>query len=337
MGFVQMSDVIFCLVCHHKNAADAQVCSFCGTPISQSKPLERTTQKMATLPVSPPGIESLSRRHLPKLPDNSFALFVMDELDPLIVENSEAIYLGRFTQNPTSSSVDLTRYGAAELGVSRSHARITWSDGVYALEDLASTNGTWLNYQRLAFGKSYELHNGDVVLLGQFQMAICLPESIHKWEVTFDVRRTMTAETVYLQMLTPYFLETALSKFLQAIMDVQQVCLQCRGQNTEEVHILSIRAAEQGPLLHVALDNANEAIHHIRKWVNPLRQVYAGRTSTEMKVDDPAFQKELLQAVDSILLDVNPALDGDAQKDFTRQLKPAVTTLVSSELEIVPL
>jgi hypothetical protein len=332
-----MNDVIFCLVCHHKNAADAKVCSFCGAPIGQSRPAERTTQKMASVPVSPAGIESLSKRYLPKLPDNSFALFVMDELDPLIVENSEAIYLGRFTQDPTTSSVDLTKYGAAELGVSRSHARMTWSDGVYRLEDLASTNGTWLNYQRLAFGKSYELHNGDIILLGQLQVTVCLPESIHKWEVTFDVRRNRTVETVYLQILTPFFMKTVLSKFLQGIVDLQQICLQCRGQNSEDIHILSIRAGEEGPLLHISLDNANEAVNLIRKWVNPLRHAYAGLTSPEKDAEEPVFQKELLLTVENILLDVCPGLDDDDHKEFVKHLKPAVLTLVSSELEIISL
>lgn len=333
-----MSDAIFCIVCHHKNAADANVCSFCGAPVAPARSKERTTKKMAPVSVGPAGTEPLSKHYLPKLPDNSFALFVMEDTEPLIVENSEAIYLGRFTQQtPTATSIDLTKYKAAELGVSRLHARITWSDGFYHLEDLASTNGTWLNYQRLAFGKSYELHNGDIILLGQLQIAICLPENIHKWEVAFDVHRNKTVNTVYLQILTPYFMETVLSKFLQSIVDLQQVCLQCRRQNTEDVHILAIKAAEQGPLLHVSLDNANEAVHHIRKWVNPLRQVYTGLAAPETEVDGPVFQKELLQTVENILLDVNPALDVDAQKGFIRQLKPLVITLASSELEIVPL
>ena len=332
-----MSDVIFCLVCHYKNKGDATECSFCGAPIPQNSLSERTTSRMAPVSASPAGIESLSKRNLPSLPDNSFALFVMDEPDPLIVENGEAVYLGRFTQTPTPSSVDLTQYGAAELGVSRSHARITFSDGVYRLEDLASTNGTWLSYQRLAFGKSFELHNGDIILLGQLQLTICLPESTHKWEVAFDVRRKMTMDTVSLQMLTPHFLHSVLSIFLQAIVDFQQVCLQCRAQYSQDIHILSIKTVEQGPLLHIALDNANEAVHHIRKWVNPLRQVYAGLAASETDAEGPDFQKELLQTTNSILLDVNPGLDEAAQKEFVKQLKPAVMTLVSSELEIIPL
>jgi hypothetical protein len=260
----------------------------------------------------------------------------MDYLDPLIVENSEAVYLGRFAQVPTASSVDLTQYDAAELGVSRSHARITWTEGIYELEDLASSNGTWLNYQRLAYGKSYELHNGDIILLGQLQLTIYLPESTRKWEVNFDVRRNKTVDTVYLQILTPYFMENVLSKFLQAIVDLQQVCLLCRGQNIEDVHILSIRAAHQSPILHISLDNANEVVHYVRKWVNPLRQVYAGMTLPQ-EVESPVFQKELLQTVDNILRDINPGLDEDARKEFVEQLKPAIITLVSSELEIISL
>jgi hypothetical protein len=329
-----MSEVIFCPACHHKNEEDAKVCSFCGTPLTFAQQATSTTEKMASAMVSTASLESLSKRYLPKLPDDSFALFVMDDPEPLIIENTEAVYLGRFVQTPTASSLDLTKYGAAELGVSRSHARIIWRDGIYQLEDLASTNGTWLNYQRLAFGKSYELHNGDILLLGQLQLTICLPESLHKWEVTFDVRRNKTLDTVYLQILTPYYLETVVSKFLQALVELQQVSLQCRGQSVEEVHILSIKAADQKPLLHISLDNANEAILQVRKWINPLRELYAAPAPAEgeKSLDLP---RELLKTVDSILLEINPTMDDEIHKNFAKQLKPAVETLTNSELEIV--
>ena len=329
-----MSDVIFCPACHHKNPNDAKVCSFCGAALVHDQPADSTTEKLASAMVSTASLESLSKRYLPKLPDDSFALFVMDDPEPLIIENNEAIYLGRFVQTPTASSLDLTKYGAAELGVSRSHARIIFRDGIYQLEDLASTNGTWLNYQRLAFGKSYELHNGDILLLGQLQLTICLPESLGKWEVNFDVRRNKVLDTVNLQILTPYFLEKTLSKFLQALVEIQQVCLQCRGQSAEDVHILSIKAADHTPLLHISLDNANEAVLHVRKWINPLREIYAAPPPAEGE-KGPDLERELLKTVDSILLDTNPGMDNGAHKGFAKQLKPAVETLVTSELEIV--
>ena len=49
--------------------------------------------------------------------------------------------------------------------VSRKHARLTFQGGKYILEDLGSTNGTFVNGQRLA-GPAV-LKSGDVVSLGE--------------------------------------------------------------------------------------------------------------------------------------------------------------------------
>jgi pSer/pThr/pTyr-binding forkhead associated (FHA) protein len=49
--------------------------------------------------------------------------------------------------------------------VSRKHARLTFQGGKYVLEDLGSTNGTFVNGQRLA--GPVVLKSGDVVSLGE--------------------------------------------------------------------------------------------------------------------------------------------------------------------------
>jgi len=49
--------------------------------------------------------------------------------------------------------------------VSRKHARLTFQGGKYVLEDLGSTNGTFVNGQRLV--SSTVLKPGDVVSLGE--------------------------------------------------------------------------------------------------------------------------------------------------------------------------
>ena len=49
--------------------------------------------------------------------------------------------------------------------VSRKHARLLFQDGSYVLEDLGSTNGTYINGQRLM--GPYQLRHGDLVLLGE--------------------------------------------------------------------------------------------------------------------------------------------------------------------------
>ena len=48
-------------------------------------------------------------------------------------------------------------------GVSRNHARLSLRNGTLLLQDLHSTNGTYVNYQRIADDSSTELHYGDVV------------------------------------------------------------------------------------------------------------------------------------------------------------------------------
>jgi FHA domain len=55
-----------------------------------------------------------------------------------------------------------------EAKVSRRHARITFSDGKYLLEDLGSTNGTFVNRgKRLSPGTRQTLNDGDEIIVGK--------------------------------------------------------------------------------------------------------------------------------------------------------------------------
>jgi hypothetical protein len=55
-----------------------------------------------------------------------------------------------------------------EAKVSRRHARISLVDGKHFLEDLGSTNGTFVNRgKRLAAGKRQILNDGDEIIVGK--------------------------------------------------------------------------------------------------------------------------------------------------------------------------
>jgi pSer/pThr/pTyr-binding forkhead associated (FHA) protein len=55
-----------------------------------------------------------------------------------------------------------------EAKVSRRHARITFSDGTHLLEDLGSTNGTFINRgKRLPKGTRQPLKDGDEIIVGK--------------------------------------------------------------------------------------------------------------------------------------------------------------------------
>ena len=59
--------------------------------------------------------------------------------------------------------------------ISRKHSRLTFQGGKYVLEDLGSTNGTFVNGQRLA--GPVVLKPGDVVSLGEHIVLCTMPST----------------------------------------------------------------------------------------------------------------------------------------------------------------
>nr|NIV38197.1 FHA domain-containing protein [Anaerolineae bacterium] len=63
--------------------------------------------------------------------------------------------------------VDLTPHGGEEGGVSRQHARIVVEGGNYFVEDLDSTNFTFVNKQKLAPKTRQAVGDGDEIRFGR--------------------------------------------------------------------------------------------------------------------------------------------------------------------------
>jgi len=56
---------------------------------------------------------------------------------------------------------------AAFNTVSRRHAKITGPGGEWAIEDMGSTNGTYVNGRKLEVGKKYPIEANDIVALSK--------------------------------------------------------------------------------------------------------------------------------------------------------------------------
>lgn len=69
-------------------------------------------------------------------------------------------------QQPGVPRVDL----AADDSVSRQHAEIRWTGKAYCIVDKGSTNGTWLNGQRLVPNEPRELKSGDRIAVGRLSL-----------------------------------------------------------------------------------------------------------------------------------------------------------------------
>jgi hypothetical protein len=85
----------------------------------------------------------------------------------------EELFIGR--EDPISGiypEVDLTPHGGEDGGVSRRHARIILEGGNYFVEDLDSTNFTFVNKQKLAPKTRQQVSDGDEIRCGRVAMVL---------------------------------------------------------------------------------------------------------------------------------------------------------------------
>lgn len=68
--------------------------------------------------------------------------------------------------------VDLATHGALENGVGRRHMQLLVQNGQIVAEDLDSTNGTFVNGQKLAAKTPHPLNNGDELRLGRLVLRL---------------------------------------------------------------------------------------------------------------------------------------------------------------------
>ena len=172
-----------CASCGHENIAGALICEKCFALLIKTDNDQPSTTLMANemLPFSTRAIDrppderpALSLRQAPSQPD-SVALYVGDAEAPLILQITSQAILGRYTPHSVSQPrVDLTPYGAFDKGVSRMHIILRRTDTSLVAEDMASSNGTWLNNRRLQPYTPTVVRSGDRLRLGQLEIEVYL-------------------------------------------------------------------------------------------------------------------------------------------------------------------
>jgi DNA-binding response OmpR family regulator len=118
----------------------------------------------------------------PETRKNTCVLFVAAHSDaPIVLTVTQPVSFGRaITSSGLKSHVDLTRYDAANFGVSRVHMRLHYVDGKFQVEDQESVNGTYVNGESVKPHVLTELNNADEIRLGQLRMYIYFLEDADK-------------------------------------------------------------------------------------------------------------------------------------------------------------
>jgi len=68
--------------------------------------------------------------------------------------------------------IDLGPYGGSKAGVSRRHSRLLFKNKQWYIEDLASTNGTFVNNIKIAPHQLVAFKNGDTIRCGQIELKL---------------------------------------------------------------------------------------------------------------------------------------------------------------------
>lgn len=319
--------------------------------------------RITTVKVADVQLEALDiTPKLAKVPPDALGLFVMNSEQPVLIKGAQRVTLGRRIEGGTPVSIDLTDYGAALLGVSRQHAAILVSQDMYLLQDLGSTNGTWLNEVRLPPHIPRTLKNGDMIRLGQLRIYVVFhaPRSAPDLDSTRppaalavgaltdvdillepDVRVAITS----VSKLTPHYLASTVAPYLEAIGKMQNIIDSAKGRKPHE---LSVQAIKQGPPIWVSLEGASETVHLLRTVVSAWRSQHADKLSKAAQLlaedDNPKTDKEFKTALRNaraelakeILAQVEANLPEKEQASYEEWLLEPLAILSASPLKVAP-
>lgn len=87
----------------------------------------------------------------------------------------KSLLIGRINYNE-ADSLDLLDFGGQRLGVSRRHAMIIKHNVTLLIQDLRSSNGTFLNGDQLIPHQPMVLRHDDLLQLGKLQLRVIFAE-----------------------------------------------------------------------------------------------------------------------------------------------------------------
>jgi hypothetical protein len=238
-SILSMNELKLCPSCQHQNVVDATVCEKCASPLVALLPARITVRVPEELLATTTTPEPPKRTTQPF--DDKMALYIVGRSEPVLINPSVMkVLLGRTTPGELEPTVDLTQFDAHLFGVSRQHAILFRTENGCFLQDLESTNGTWLNEKKLQPKKLYEVNSGDLIRLGQLGMRPYFETANTEFVLT------LIDEVQPGQRLTPGYLEQRVSPYLVALANAQQMIDAMQDRPLSTMTIKAMATDEDG-------------------------------------------------------------------------------------------
>jgi FHA domain len=163
-----------CPYCEHNNRAGIIICAHCGRSFTLLGAGMATLMKHdSSLFVETAEATAVAEDDEYFAKDACAVIYVAGASEPHMLRIDALAVLGRASSDRAiKPHLDLSAYEAYNRGVSARHAALQRTETHLFLRDLGSTNGTYLNGERLAPYQPQIIHDGDEVYLGQLMLRI---------------------------------------------------------------------------------------------------------------------------------------------------------------------
>ncbi len=324
-----MNDLI-CPNCQLPNAQAVTHCQRCGFPLQNNPLLDRSTLGMPTFPDSSGSVSADDcTAHLTGLSHGAilFLVNINDRRERVVFENAQSIMIGRYNDEQDMTFLDMSHLGEVAFGISRRHAQITRQGDHCFIEDLDSTNGTWLNRQRLPPHELFPLSCGDVVYIGPvLKMVICYHPIAGEEAVTQFILRPTKSDTNEAPSLQ--FFSAHIMTYLETIHTVQQLINDYQDHPHQTTTLISLHLQDGGYV--IALAGAAEAVHLLQTGLNPWQSINA--RSLE-KNEGETLRPALTQLAAQLLGNLT-AVSSDDRFPFIERLAGTLAVAVNTPVHL---
>ncbi|PID86734.1 MAG: hypothetical protein CSA11_07640 [Chloroflexi bacterium] len=163
--------MIRCKDCGASQYEGTLYCSECGRDLIQDSKLVTDVLPFSEFVHKPPPPPATELEVIEPVHEKQITFVIPSSRHRYIIPLEKEINIGRAFEN-TPTNLDLTKDNGIELGVSRTHAILQWSNQGIVIMDLGSTNGTFLNNHHLPENKPYPIQSGDELRFGDLLVHI---------------------------------------------------------------------------------------------------------------------------------------------------------------------
>jgi len=337
---VANSDTKICAVCHHTNRSDADKCVKCGTLLLPVTTIKISDDVKLDSDELTPSIK-------PKL--GYLTVYLPSHNHSLNVKMKDEIILGRGTGAEKPPDIDLTAYYGVQAGVSRRHATVRFSTDTAIIQDLGSSNGTWLNEVRLESGQKRNLRSGDIIRLGNFLMFLYFTFS-QKTEQSLILRDKSNAVE---NGLTEAYLTENLVTFISSLQAIKQtINVVLKRTDASPIVVRKFEFDDRTNFVRLTLMETDDVVQLLRDKIlaskakpsdapssdeKGIMVAMASASGSSAPKGEETSKQDISESVSLFLAKIAGDLPEDQLAYYQQQFENQIQKLLTNRLEIIRL